>query len=245
MSQQTDSDKIAAAVRLVIDYADADALVADYVDEISRGRVFVETNKALVPGAAAELILCSPELRQAISIAGVVTNVESAGVSLDLVALRGPQRRRIDEAVRLIQRRDPRLVAHVFRILVVEDNPHILRILEEGLRSVARKRFERRVTFDVWKAESAAAASSLLERHDFALIIADIHLGGVAGTRVIEQVRRDPNLEAIPIIAISAGDESTRKRALDAGADVFIAKPMRLLNIVDSMRRLLELDPEE
>lgn len=244
MSEHTDSDKVAAAIRLVIDYEDADALVADYIDELSSGHAFVDTHRVIPPGAAVELVLCSPELRQAISIQAVVTRATDEGVALELVGVRGPNRRRIDDAVRMIQRRDPRLVSQMFRVLVVEDNPHILRIIQEGLRSAARKRFEARFAFDVWKARSAPEAMSLLEEHDFALLIADIHLGGVAGTKVIEEVRNDPALEAIPIIAISAGDESTRKRALNAGADVFIAKPMRLLHIVETMQRLLDLEEE-
>ena len=74
------------------------------------------------------------------------------------------------------------------------------------------------------------------------MLITDIYLGGVSGTTVIEHVRSDTTLRGIPVIAISAGDDATRRAALAAGADVFLPKPVRLRQIASTVGSILKLD---
>lgn len=228
--------------RLVIDYADVDALVNDYLDDLSRKRATIDTKRPLQVGDTVQLVLACPGLRDPIAIEGVVTGAENHSAAVFLRGLEGADGKRIDAAIRRIQARDPRLVSRVVKVLVLEDNPHVLRIIREGLRNAGEKSFAGRVAFDVWMASTAPEAIELLRNQRFALLIADIHLSGAEGTAVIAECRADPNLEGIPVIAVSAGADSTRRRALDAGANAFIAKPMRLLEIVVAMRQLLDLD---
>jgi CheY-like chemotaxis protein len=228
--------------RLVIDYADVDALVDDYLEDLSRKRARIDTKRELDVGDSVQLVLSCPGLRAPITIDGVVTGTEDECAALFLRGLEGADGKRIDDAIRRIQARDPRLVSRVVKVLVLEDNPHVLRIIREGLRNAGKKSFEGRIAFDVWLASTALEAIELLRSQRFALLIADIHLSGAEGTHVIAECRADPNLEAIPVIAVSAGADSTKRRALEAGANAFIAKPMRLLEIVVAMRQLLDLD---
>ena len=59
------------------------------------------------------------------------------------------------------------------------------------------------------------------------------------GPRVIQQARGELGLSELPIIAVSAGGESARRSALEAGANIFLDKPMRLRQVIDTMQRLL------
>jgi CheY-like chemotaxis protein len=55
---------------------------------------------------------------------------------------------------------------------------------------------------------------------------------------VIAQVRADERLKGMPIVAVSGGGAPARSAAMAAGADFFLDKPMRLADIVATMRRL-------
>jgi CheY-like chemotaxis protein len=54
-------------------------------------------------------------------------------------------------------------------------------------------------------------------------------------------VRTTLGLKTLPIIAVSAGGPGAREAALGAGADIFLDKPMRLRQIVETMRQLMKL----
>jgi CheY-like chemotaxis protein len=149
-------------------------------------------------------------------------------------------RERLDALVRLIQRRDPRAVARVLRILVAEDNPHITELLCSGLGASAKRTFGDDLAFAFATAENGASALQLLRDVAFDLAIIDVYLPVLDGTKVIDQVRSELGLQ-LPIIAISEGGESARNSAIRAGADVFLAKPMRLREVFDSMRQLVPL----
>jgi CheY-like chemotaxis protein len=45
----------------------------------------------------------------------------------------------------------------------------------------------------------------------------------------------------MPVVAVSAGGAAAREAAMAAGADFFLDKPMRLADIVDTIRRLADL----
>ncbi|HEY7334616.1 MAG TPA: response regulator [Bryobacteraceae bacterium] len=72
------------------------------------------------------------------------------------------------------------------------------------------------------------------------LVILDLHMPGLDGFGVVRELRRDVSFAGIPVIALTAsammGD---RERALAAGCDGYIAKPVRLSVLRDEVARLL------
>jgi DNA-binding response OmpR family regulator len=56
---------------------------------------------------------------------------------------------------------------------------------------------------------------------------------------VIDQARGELGLTTLPIIAISVDGETARDSALSAGANMYLPKPMRLREVLDSMRQLV------
>jgi CheY-like chemotaxis protein len=90
----------------------------------------------------------------------------------------------------------------------------------------------------VLKAVDADDALRLLATISPDLILMDIALPGMDGLALTRQLKADPRLNAIPIVALSAsamkGDE---QKALDAGCDGFISKP------IDTRRLATQLAP--
>jgi two-component system, OmpR family, KDP operon response regulator KdpE len=100
------------------------------------------------------------------------------------------------------------------RILVVDDEPQILRALQMKLRGAG------------YAVETAATAKEALTRAAMRppeAIILDVLLPDGSGTEVAREVRR---WSTVPILVLSAvGEEAEKIRALDAGADDYVTKP--------------------
>jgi DNA-binding response OmpR family regulator len=115
------------------------------------------------------------------------------------------------------------------RILIIEDDPDISRMLELNLRNEG---FAVSVEGD---GESGLARLAR-ERHD--LLVLDLMLPGVDGLHVCREVRRMP--EYLPIIIVSAKSAEThRVLGLELGADDYLTKPFSLLELVARVRAVL------
>ena len=124
------------------------------------------------------------------------------------------------------------------RVLVVDDEPQILRGLRTNL--VARG-------YEVDTAPNGEAALDLATQHRPDIVILDLGLLGIDGVEVIRGLR---TWTAVPIIVLSAREQESEKvDALDAGADDFVTKPFGmgelLARVRASERRAVPPDHEE
>jgi two-component system KDP operon response regulator KdpE len=116
-------------------------------------------------------------------------------------------------------------VAAVTRVLVVDDEPQILRALRINLR--ARK-------YEVHTAASGADALEQAARHPPDLVILDLGLPDLDGVEVIGGLR---GWTDAPIIVLSGrADSSDKVEALDAGADDYVTKPFGMDELLARMR---------
>ena len=117
------------------------------------------------------------------------------------------------------------------RVLVVEDNELNLKLFCDLLRA------HDYVAEPVRDGREAVERARAFAPH---LIIMDIQLPHVSGLELIETLKADEELKAIPIMAVTAyaakGDED-RIRAL--GAEAYVSKPISVLKFVDSVAALL------
>lgn len=105
--------------------------------------------------------------------------------------------------------------ASPLRVLVVDDEPAILRFLRTGLTAQG---------FTVSEAERGAAALDIIRRNGTDLMVLDLGLPDMDGLDVIRLVRESGS--ALPIIVLSSRDnEAAKVAALDLGADDFVTKP--------------------
>ncbi|HEY4177585.1 MAG TPA: response regulator [Kofleriaceae bacterium] len=242
----TDEDKrrdSREAVTLFVEYDGADDLVGDFTENLSSGGTFVATNRDLPIGTRVQLVLSFPGLLEPISIEGVVrwkrhTNDAEGDAGAGIEFAEGPARDVLASIVDRVRNRDPKMVSRLFRVLVVEDNKHVAQLITEGLRGSSRRDFGG-VSFVFRSAEDGRAAVEILRREKFDALIIDVYLPIVDGPRVIQQARTELGLVELPIIAVSAGGDAARRSALEAGANIFLDKPMRLRQVIDTMQRLL------
>jgi uncharacterized protein (TIGR02266 family) len=225
---------------LSVAYGDANALRTDYAQNISRGGLFLATAAELVIGDHVALrlsvaghggVLTIPAEVRWIGTAGEPA-VPGVGVSFDRSdAVLGA---RID---RLIERLETPPDAPV-RVLLVEPNPHAARLFSDGLRAEARRHFGDGHPISVVEVHDGRAALEALRETLFDLAIVELRTPEIDGETLIERVRAelDPGL---PIIAVATPDGHRREVALRAGADAFLAKPVQLRTLANSIRLLL------
>jgi CheY-like chemotaxis protein len=103
-------------------------------------------------------------------------------------------------------------------ILVIDDNPVNAKLAGFLLQAAG---------YEVTTAEDATEALARIAQRRPQLILMDLQLPGMDGLTLTRQLKADPQLAAIPIVALTAsatkGDE---EKALDAGCDGYIAKPI-------------------
>jgi len=104
------------------------------------------------------------------------------------------------------------------KILIVEDNPRNMRLLEMTLRAKGYTLLEA-------KDGEEALDMAIRERPD--LIIMDIQLPKANGLAVTRKLRGTPEFRHTPIIAITAYSmKGDRERAIGAGCDAYLPKPI-------------------
>jgi two-component system, OmpR family, KDP operon response regulator KdpE len=111
------------------------------------------------------------------------------------------------------------------RVLVVDDEPQIVRALRINLRARS---------YDVSTAANGAEALDVAAKHPPDLVLLDLGLPGVDGLDVIRGLR---GWTSVPIIVLSGRADSTDKvEALDAGADDYVTKPFGMEELLARMR---------
>jgi signal transduction histidine kinase/CheY-like chemotaxis protein len=118
-----------------------------------------------------------------------------------------------------------------FLILLAEDNSANVLALSDYLTVKG---------YRLIVADNGEAAISLARSEQPDLILMDIQMPGMNGLDAIKQIRMDANLAQIPIIALTAlampGD---RDRCLEAGANEYVSKPVRLKQLTSLIQEML------
>ena len=113
------------------------------------------------------------------------------------------------------------------RILVVDDEPQILRVLRRGLEGHG---------FDVVTAPDAPTALDIFKSSRVNLVITDLRMPNIDGVELCARIRK---LGPVPILVLSVkGEELTKVAALDAGADDYMTKPFGMEELLARVRAL-------
>jgi two-component system, OmpR family, KDP operon response regulator KdpE len=116
----------------------------------------------------------------------------------------------------------------VSRVLVVDDEPQILRALQTSLRGAG---------YEVDTATTGAEALTQAAVRPPDAVILDLVLPDIRGTDVCRELR---TWTAVPVIVLSVvGDEDEKVAALDAGADDYVTKPFGLDELLARLRAAL------
>jgi CheY-like chemotaxis protein len=124
------------------------------------------------------------------------------------------------------------------RVLVVEDNPHVVGMYEYALRKLGGEGFAVQVEH---AANGHDALSRLAAEPALDLVMTDLYMPVLDGFTLLERMKAEGALRRIPVVVISAGASDARVRALELGADVYLQKPVQLPDVVAAVRTLLRL----
>ena len=114
------------------------------------------------------------------------------------------------------------------RILVVDDEPQLTRVLRTGLKSRG---------YDVRAAADGLAGFEAFNDWRPDLMITDLAMPNVDGLELCKRLRA---ISQVPIIVLSAkGEEKTKVEALDLGADDFVTKPFGIDELLARVRASL------
>ena len=118
------------------------------------------------------------------------------------------------------------------RVLVVDDQPANVRLLEATLTPRG---------YDVRGVESGEQALAALAEGGTDLVLLDIVMPGLDGYEVCRRIRADPATAFLPVVMVTASGDEQKIKALEAGADDFLTKPIdrsELLARVASLARI-------
>jgi CheY-like chemotaxis protein len=116
-----------------------------------------------------------------------------------------------------------------YTIVVVDDNKLIRNLIVDILS---------RDGFIVYDAESASSAIVLTIDHEPDLFVVDYHMEGINGAEFIRTIRSTNRHHKTPIIGLS-GLQGSETLLMDAGADTYVAKPIRDESITSVVRKYL------
>lgn len=117
------------------------------------------------------------------------------------------------------------------RILICDDEPSLRELMRIALDG----------DYDFTEAESAREAIELTRELRPDLLLLDVMMPGPSGLDVLEVVRADPQLDALPIVVVSAfTSDADRRAAVAAGATRFLPKPFEPDELVSVVEELLQ-----
>ena len=119
------------------------------------------------------------------------------------------------------------------RVLVVDDEPNIVMSLEFLMR---------RAGFEVTVARNGQEALDKLEGVPPDLLLLDVMMPEFDGYEVCERIRARSDWRGTKIVMLTArGREVERERGLSLGADAYVTKPFSTRDLVDQVKRMLDV----
>ena len=126
-------------------------------------------------------------------------------------------------------------------ILIVEDNPNDVELTIEGLK-------ECNLANEFHVAKDGAEALEYLryqgryadrEKGNPAVVLLDLKLPKKTGHEVLEELKADPDLKAIPVVILtSSNQESDLARSYHNGANAYLVKPVDFENFTEAIKHL-------
>lgn len=118
------------------------------------------------------------------------------------------------------------------RILVVDDDPQIRRVMRSTLTAQH---------YEINDARTGEEALSALRREKFDLVLLDINMPGMSGLDTCRELR---DFSEIPIIMLTVrNSEKDKIECLDAGADDFVVKPFSMPELLARIRAIFRRTP--
>jgi excisionase family DNA binding protein len=114
------------------------------------------------------------------------------------------------------------------RVMIVDDEPDIVEVLEKILEDEAK--------YEVEVARGGFAAGVIAEKFRPHVILMDMHLSDIDGSEVARQVKKNPDLQLTKVIAMSGKmTDPESKGVLANGFDGFLRKPFHVRQVIEAI----------
>lgn len=119
------------------------------------------------------------------------------------------------------------------KILLVDDHPDIVRLLQISLKSEGHA---------ISSARDGVEALQKIEAERPDVVILDVVMPELDGYRVLNRVKTDPNLRNTVVVMLTVKDQPEDVTlGLDVGADYYLTKPFRPADVTSLVRRIFEV----
>lgn len=242
-----------ARVLLRVEYRQRSDFAADYVPDLGEGGIFVRTDLDLAVGSFISLAISFPGVLDVADVGCIVRHKRAAneagtpdqiGVTVEFMEWRGGDRERVQRLVENIykpKKSEAKLkrASGGLRVLLVEDNAFVSDLFRHAVRKFQHERGQVD-GHELVTACTGLEALRLLEGPPPDLVILDHYLPGMTGCALVRRIRITPGLEDTPILMISVGGNDIRREALEAGATLYMDKPILLTQLLDTLRALVD-----
>lgn len=116
------------------------------------------------------------------------------------------------------------------RILAIDDEPHMLVLLERIVRE--------KTPYEITTTSNALEVPALLAEHRYDLIITDLRMPKLDGLDILRQVHEEDRSELVVLITAYGSEESSRE-ARELGVFDYIRKPFKRDEIIDCIERAM------
>ena len=118
------------------------------------------------------------------------------------------------------------------KILIVDDEPHMLRVTELSIKKGG---------YQIVIGRNGKEALELAAREKPNLIVMDVSMPEMDGLTALTQLKANPETAKIPVIMLTVrGQAMARQQAEQSGAAVYLTKPFSPSQLLAEVRRLLE-----
>jgi CheY-like chemotaxis protein len=132
-------------------------------------------------------------------------------------------------------------VPQPLRILLVEDSKLVQDVFRYSLQRYFKGRDQ---PLELEVATNGAEATELAASRVFDMAIVDYFLPDGRGDRIIGELRKEPRTKAMTVIAISVGGEEARSASFEAGADLFLDKPIVMDDLYSTLAKVRKGVPQ-
>ena len=118
------------------------------------------------------------------------------------------------------------------KILIVDDEPHMLRVTELSIKKGG---------YQIVIGRNGKEALELAAREKPSLIVMDVSMPEMDGLTALTQLKANPETAKIPVIMLTVrGQAMARQQAEQSGAAVYLTKPFSPSQLLAEVKRLLE-----
>ena len=113
------------------------------------------------------------------------------------------------------------------QVLLVEDNEKNMKLFRDVLRTAG---------YETLEATTGQRAVEIAVEHEPDVVLMDVQLPDIDGVEALRRLRANRRTAAIPVIALTAqAMHGDRERFLSAGFDKYVAKPVDIVALVDTV----------